>query len=206
MGKPPTKAKPGKATAKAPTKAAPSWPAFTVKRWAIARLKPYDRNARTHPEKQLAQLRASLQKYGRTIPMLVREDGTIIAGHGRLEAAKLEGYKHAPVIVAIGWSEQQCREYTLADNRIALNSGWDGDILGAELKELNELGLDLKAIGFSDSELAKFNPLNSDGTVNAEPELKAMFQILVDCVDEAEQLKLLTTMQADGVKCRALIA
>ena len=194
-------AKPDSKPAKAPT--TPSWPAFTVKRWPVSRLKPYARNARTHPEKQIAQLRASLKKYGWTMPLLVREDGTLIAGHGRLEAATQEGYKHCPVIVAKGWSEQQCREYTLADNRIALNSGWDGKMLGAELNELRDLGLDLKAIGFSDSELNRFNPL-SEGS--EELELKAVYQILIDCTDEAEQLELLTTLQANGTKCRALLA
>lgn len=200
MGKLATKpAAPSKASAKAPV-----WPAYTVKKWSIGKLKPYDRNARTHPEKQIAQLRASLKNYGWTMPLLVREDGVLIAGHGRLEAAIQEGYKHAPVIVAIGWSEQQCREYTLADNRIALNSGWDGKKLGAELKELSLAGLDLKAIGFSDSELNRFNPLNADG--GPELQLKAVYQILIDCADEAEQLKILTALQADGTKCRALIA
>lgn len=202
MAKPDSKStKPAKASAKAVK--TPTWPAYTVKRWLISKLKPYDRNARTHPEKQIAQLRASLQKYGWTMPLLVREDGIIIAGHGRLEAAIQEGYKHAPVIIATGWSEQQCREYTLADNRIALNSGWDGKMLGAELNELRDLGLDLKAIGFSDSELNRFNPLTEG---SPELELKAVFQILIECADEAEQLKLLTTLQADGTKCRALIA
>lgn len=186
--------------------ALPPWHGYTVKKWKIERLKPYERNARTHPPKQIAQIRASLREFGWTQPLLVREDGTIIAGHGRLEAAIAEGYTHAPVIVAVGWDDKQCRDYTLRDNRIALNSGWDGKLLGAELADLKSLGTDLKAIGFSESELARYNPLGGVDGLAAQVELQSLYQILIECADEAQQLALLTKMQADGIKCRALIA
>src|SRR5262245_5892947 len=127
--------------------AEPKWPAYAVVKKPLSWLKPYERNARTHSDAQIAQLRGSLKRFGWTIPVLAREDGTIIAGHGRVEAAKREGLTECPVIIASGWSEEQCRAYTLADNRIALNSGWDDEILGLELADLSGIGMDLPELG-----------------------------------------------------------
>jgi DNA modification methylase len=126
-----------------------------VERWRLDRLKPYARNARKHPPQQIEQLREAMRTYGWTVPILVREDGTIIAGHARYEAGRAEGYTEAPVIIARGWSEQQCRAYTIADNRIALNSAWDEDVLKLELGELSALGIDLEPLGFGLNELGQ---------------------------------------------------
>jgi ParB-like chromosome segregation protein Spo0J len=126
-----------------------------VERWPLERLKPYARNARKHPPQQIEQLREAMRTYGWTVPILAREDGTIIAGHARYEAGRAEGYAEAPVIVARGWSEEQCRSYTLLDNRIALNSGWDEDLLKLELGELSALGIDLEPLGFGLNELGQ---------------------------------------------------
>ena len=144
------------------------WPAYTVERKPLAWLKPNAKNARTHSKEQLAQLRSSIKEFGWTVPVLAREDGTIIAGHGRIDAAKLEGITEAPVIIATGWTEQQCRAYALADNRIALNSGWDTDLLGAELIDLGGLGVDLGGIGFSPQELNEY--LNPNGGGLTDPD------------------------------------
>jgi DNA modification methylase len=133
----------------------PAWPAFEVERWAIDRLKPYANNARQHSAKQLEQIRGAMRSYGWTTPILAREDGTIIAGHARWEAGKLEGFTEVPVIVARGWTDEQCRAYTLADNRIALNGAWDEDVLKLELGELSALGIDLEPLGFELAELGK---------------------------------------------------
>ena len=130
------------------------WPAYTVVRKPVDWLKPYERNARTHSEAQIEQLRGSLKQFGWTVPVLAREDGTIIAGHGRVEAAKAEQMTECPVVIAAGWTEEQCRAYALADNRIALNSGWDEALLGLEIAELVDLGIDLVALGFEAEELA----------------------------------------------------
>ena len=130
------------------------WPAYTVERKPMAWLKPYAKNARTHGKAQIEQIRGSLKQFGWTIPVLAREDGTIIAGHGRVEAGKLEGIAEVPVIIATGWTETQCRAYALADNRVALNSGWDEQLLGVELQELSGLGIDLGTLGFDAVELA----------------------------------------------------
>jgi ParB/Sulfiredoxin domain len=133
----------------------PAWPAYEVERWRLERLKPYVRNARKHPPQQIEQLRQAMRSYGWTVPILAREDGTIIAGHARYEAAKAEGFPAAPVIVARGWTEEQCRAYALADNRIALNSAWDEDVLKLEPGELSALGTDLEPLGFGLNELGR---------------------------------------------------
>jgi DNA modification methylase len=133
---------------------APAWPADHVERWPLTRLIPYARNARTHSDAQVAQIAASIREWGWTTPVLVDEAGTIIAGHGRVLAARQLGITEAPVIIARGWTEAQRRAYTLADNKLALNAGWDEDLLKLELGELRADGFDLGLIGFSDDDLA----------------------------------------------------
>ncbi len=116
----------------------------------MADLSPYVKNARTHPQEQVNQIAASMERFGFTIPMLVAENGTIIAGHGRLMAAAQLGMAEVPVMVARGWSDEDRRLYTLADNRLAETSEWDPETLQVEWDELNALGLgdDLSMIGF----------------------------------------------------------
>ena len=106
-----------------------AWPAAQVEMWQVADLVPYARNARQHPADQIDQIAASMQRFGFTIPMLVAEDGTIIAGHGRLMAAAQLGLAEVPVMVARGWTEEDRRLYTLADNRLAEIAEWDPEML-----------------------------------------------------------------------------
>lgn len=125
------------------------WPADRVERRAVDALIPYARNARTHSDEQVAQIAASIREWGWTMPVLVGEDGGIIAGHGRVLAARRLGLADVPVMVAAGWSEEQRRAYVLADNQIAINAGWDKAMLSAELGDLADLGVDMEAFGFS---------------------------------------------------------
>ncbi len=125
------------------------WPASEVHIVDIAKLVPYARNARTHTPNQIAQIAESIKRFGFTIPVLVAEDRTIIAGHGRVLAAKELGLAEVPVMIAIGWTDAERRAYTIADNQIALNAGWDQDILIAELTDLGGFGFDPGSIGFS---------------------------------------------------------
>jgi len=125
-----------------------AWPADQVERWPIDRLIPYVRNARTHSEGQVGQIAASIREWGWTNPVLVDEDGPIIAGHGRVLAARKLRIPDVPVMVATGCSDAQKRAYTIADNKLTLNGGWDDDLLGLELGELEVLGFDLDLIGF----------------------------------------------------------
>jgi len=130
------------------------WPAEKIEMWDVDDLEPYARNARTHPEEQIEQIMGSMKRFGFTIPMLVVEDGTIIAGHGRLEAAKRLGYSEVPVMVARGWTEEMARAYTIADNRLAETSEWDVETLRFELEDLglDDTGL-LFDMGFAGGDL-----------------------------------------------------
>lgn len=126
------------------------WPADKVERRPIEALVPYVNNARTHSDEQVAQIAASMKEWGWTNPVLVDETGMIIAGHGRVLAARKLGLAEVPVMVAEGWTEAQKKAYVLADNQLALNAGWNAELLSTELKGLGELGFDLELIGFGD--------------------------------------------------------
>ena len=113
------------------------WPADKVERWAIDRLIPYAKNARTHTDAQVAAIAASIKEWGWTTPALVGEDGGLIAGHARILAARQLGIAEIPVMVAAGWSEAQKRAYVLADYQLAITgSGWDPELLRLELGEM----------------------------------------------------------------------
>ena len=116
-------------------------------------LVPYARNARTHSEAQVAEIAGSIREFGFVNPVLIAEDGTLIAGHGRVLAARLLGMDTVPTITLTGLSDNQRRALVLADNRIALNAGWDESLLALELGDLKEAGFDLGIMGFEDGEL-----------------------------------------------------
>jgi len=131
-------------------------------------LSPAKRNARTHSKRQIEQLMASIRQFGFTSPVLVDDDGRIVAGHGRVEAAKRVGLEGVPTIALSHLTKDELRAYAIADNRLALNAGWDEDLLKMEFGELEalELNFDLEITGFSTSEIDIM--LESD----AEPEIK----------------------------------
>lgn len=131
------------------------WPADRVERRSVASLVPYARNARTHSADQVRQIAASIREFGWTVPVLVDEEGTIIAGHGRVLAAQELGIVEVPVMVAVGWTDEQRRAYTLADNQIALNSGWDQELLRVEIGDLKGADFDVGLIGFDEEAVAK---------------------------------------------------
>lgn len=133
-----------------------NWPADKVERRKVKALLPYARNARTHSDAQVEQIARSVEEFGWTVPVLVDEDGTIIAGHGRVLAAKKLGLAEVPVMVATGWTDAQRRAYVVADNQLALNAGWDEDLLRGELTAIGNLGFDLGLTGFDDEQLASF--------------------------------------------------
>src|SRR6266849_3868124 len=121
--------------------------------WPLDRLVPSARNARTHSDAQVAEIAGSIRAFGFTNPILVGEDGDVVAGHGRLAAARQLGLMEVPVIPLRGLTELQRRQLVLADNRIALNAGWDVDMLHLELRDLSALGADLSVLGFTAKEL-----------------------------------------------------
>jgi len=156
-----------------------SWPADKVERWSIDRLVPYARNARTHSEAQIEQVAASIREWGWTNPVLVAEDGGIIAGHCRVLAGRQLGLAEVPVMLATGWSEAQKRAYVLADNQLALNAGWNPELLRLELSELKELDFDLGLIGFDDAQLAALtaNPGLTDPDEVPEPPVEPISKL-----------------------------
>jgi len=134
------------------------WPADRVERRKISDLIPYARNSRTHSDEQVSQIAASIREWGWTMPILVDEKGNVIAGHGRILAANKLGIDEAPCMTADGWSEAKRRAYVIADNKLALNAGWDDEMLRVEFGELRDLEFDLSLTGFDDSEIDALFP------------------------------------------------
>ena len=128
---------------------------LTITYRPIGELIPDPRNARTHPKRQIEQLKASIKEFGYTNPILADPEGRIIAGHGRLQAAKAMGIALVPTITLSGLSETQKRALRIADNKIALNAGWDLEILQQEFGELASIDLDIDPTltGFSTGEI-----------------------------------------------------
>lgn len=118
---------------------------------SIDDLKPYDKNSRTHSIDQINQIVTSIKRFGWTNPILLDNDNGIIAGHGRLEAAKVMGLSEVPTIKLSDLTDDQRRAYIIADNKLALNAGWDDEILKMELQDIPDA--ELSAIGFSPDEL-----------------------------------------------------
>jgi DNA modification methylase len=144
------------------------WPKQAIERWPIDRLVPYARNARTHSDAQIAQIAASIREWGWTNPVLVDGAGGIIAGHGRVAAARKLEIAEVPVIVADGWTEAQKRAYVLADNQLALNAGWDAELLRLEVADLRDMGADLALIGFGEGELAEMFAGKTEGLTDPD--------------------------------------
>ena len=141
----------------------------------IASLIPYARNARTHSEAQVALIAGSIREYGFTNPVLVDGDNGIIAGHGRVLAARKLGLASVPVIELAHLSESQRRAYILADNRLAEAAGWDKEMLALEAADLSELGVDLATLGFEAAEIdALLNAGAPDPREEATPEPPAV--------------------------------
>jgi hypothetical protein len=124
-----------------------------IEHWTLDRLVPYERNARTHSAEQVAQISASIQEFGFTNPILVASDNGIIAGHGRLQAARELAMDTVPVVVLDHLTPAQRRAYVLADNKLALNAAWDVDMLASEIDELQAVEFDLSLLGWSADEL-----------------------------------------------------
>ena len=146
MTKPISIAKPDLATPTAPARD------FVVR--SVADLKPYDRNSRTHSEAQIAQIAASISEFGFTNPVLIDEQDTIIAGEGRMLAAKKLKMPMVPCVVLAGLTEAQKAAYVIADNKLGLGAGWDSETLEAELDRLATLDFDLTLTGFSEVEIS----------------------------------------------------
>ena len=153
----------------------------------VRSLKSYKRNARTHSKHQVKQIAASIERFGFLNPVLIGDDLTIIAGHGRVEAAKWLGLKTAPTLMLSHLNEAERRAYVLADNKLALNAGWDREMLAIELQGLVDLQFDVELTGFS---LAEIDLVIDDAT-EADPEA-------ADLVDDVRPLPNPVTVSRKG--------
>lgn len=134
----------------------------------VADLIPYARNSRTHSDEQVAQIAASIREFGFTNPILTDGENGIIAGHGRLQAARKLGLTEVPTIPLEGLSEAQKRAYVIADNKLALNAGWDIELLSSEIAGLGEDGFDLSLLGFNENELAALLAEKTEGLTDPD--------------------------------------
>lgn len=153
---------------------------------------PYARNARTHSREQVQQICGSIKEFGFMNPVIVSEDGVIVCGHGRVMAAQRLGLTKVPCIVESHLTEAQKRAYILADNRIALNAGWDSEMMQIELSELKEQDFDLDSLGFSDNEVeyfmkgGAFAQMDDAGALDVDEEEDGEKEVEVD--EESESI------------------
>lgn len=187
------------------------WPADKVERRAVADLNPYAGNARTHSKAQVGQIARSIEQFGFTIPVLIDETGTIIAGHGRVLAALQLGLTEVPVMVAEGWSDAQRKAYVILDNKLGLNSDWDVALLSKELGEIKSSGFALEDIGFSAVELSELLPggpialPGGDGIEDAPAsKYNEQYGVIVVCAGEAEQKSVYERLTGLGLTCRVV--
>jgi ParB-like chromosome segregation protein Spo0J len=164
---------------------------------------PYARNARTHSEAQIKQIAAAMREFGWTNPVLLDEQDGIIAGHGRILAAELLKLEdNIPCIVLPGLSDTQKSAIVISDNKIALNAGWDNDMLLMELGDITEEGFNLQVLGFSTQEM--------DALLGVKPEMddaagadssdayKEQYAVMVICKSEPDQERIYNELQAAG--------
>lgn len=164
---------------------------------------PYALNSRTHSDEQVAQLAASIREFGFTNPVLIDEQNNLIAGHGRLLAARKLKLADVPAVVVTGLDDRKRRALVIADNKLALNSGWDMDAL---LVEMQELGSDYGLLmGFSEKELLDmFKADIEDDVLPEQKELKSTYEVAVECENETEQETVFNLLTREGYKCRIL--
>ena len=178
-----------------------------IKHLPVDSLVPYAQNARTHSEDQVSQIAASIEEFGFTNPVLVDGAAEIIAGHGRVLAALQLGLDKVPCIVLGHLTKAQKRAYVLADNKLALNAGWDDVLLSAGLIEVGDLGVDLALTGFSERELRNFgvgaDDINGAGAGSVEIGADRNL-LLIECEDESALSALFEEMSERGLQCKVL--
>jgi len=173
-----------------------------IEQLKVGDLIPYVNNSRTHSDEQVMQVASSIKEFGFTNPILIDNDGGIIAGHGRLLAAKKLDIDEVPCIRLGYLSEAQRKAYVIADNKLALNSGWDNDLLKIELMQLDSIDFDLNLTGFDLSELANiFDPVTEEIELK-EQTYSETFNIIIECDDEQNQESIYNELQEKGYKCQ----
>ena len=177
-----------------------------IELWKISDLLPYARNSRTHSDSQIAKVAASIKEFGFTSPILIKSSGEIIAGHCRLEASRKLKLDSVPCIVLDHLTDIQARAYVIADNQLALNAGWDEEMLKLEIEDLREADFDLDLLGFDENDMSELNDEpESDEDDDIEPvQIKSMFEIVVVCSDESNQEQVYKKLTEEGYQCRVL--
>ena len=172
-----------------------------IEKISIDKLIPYANNARTHSDEQVAQIAASIREFGFNNPVLIAEDDTIIAGHGRVMAAQKLNLSEVPFLRLSHLTETQRKAYILADNKLALNAAWDVDLLKLEIQDLMSEKFAVELTGFDLQELAKILDDQEDLELNEE-KYSEVFNVIVECSDETEQEKVFNRLDSEGYKCR----
>ena len=187
--------------------------ALSIKYVPTAELIPYAMNSRTHSERQVAQIAASIKEFGFTNPVLTDESGSIIAGHGRIEAANLLSLAEVPTISLLNLSEAQKKAYVIADNKLALNAGWNDELLKVELEALSDLDFNLEILGWDtlpdfngDIDYSILEEDSFEGEVDLmSSEVKKAIQIEFESQDYDEATELIKFWRSQGAYVGALI-
>ena len=175
---------------------------YKYKIMPVEDLMPYENNSRTHNEEQIDQVVASIKEFNFTNPILIDEQNGIVAGHGRLMAANKLGMREVPCIVMSGLTEAQKKAYVIADNQLALNAGWDLDMLKLEIEALDELEFDIALLGFDDDFLNLLNDDPEDISELKEEEYSEKFSLIINCDDELHQEVTFKKLKSEGYKCQ----
>ena len=179
----------------------------SIKKVKVSDLIPYVNNSRTHSDEQVLQIAASIKEFGFLNPVIIDADNGIIAGHGRVMAAKKLGLDEVPCIDASHLSEAQKKAYIIADNKLALNAGWDDEILRIEFDALKELDFDIDLLGFDDSEINNIFGIIDDD--ESEQELddindETKYLLLIEYDNEQQLEKAFNEAQEKGFKCKII--
>lgn len=170
---------------------------YSIKR--IIDLVPYAKNSRTHSKKQIKQIAASIKEFGFTNPVLIDEKGGIIAGHGRIMAAKEVGLESVPTITITGLSAVQKRALIISDNKLALNAGWDTGMLSGEIDDLKDDGYDISILGLEDDE---FKSEEKEDYLSVEDSIK--FILMVEFDNEQQIEESFEHYKKRGHKCKII--
>jgi len=185
------------------TATAPTILAEAIVRVPTTLLVPYGSNARSHSADQIAAIARSIAEFGFNNPILVAADNTVIAGHARLEAARLLDLDSVPVVYLPHLTDAQRRAYILADNQLALNAGWDMAMLASECEALAHEGIDLALLGFNDADLRRIERIGAEGDAPPNPGAPR-FQLIVEFDTDEQLAHELDALQARGFRCKRL--
>ena len=175
-----------------------------IKQLSVDDLIPYAKNSRTHSAEQVAQIAASIREFGFTNPVLIDSEGGIIAGHGRVQAARKLGMTEVPCIMLDNLTELQKQAYIIADNKLALNAGWDDELLKIELQDLHAQDFDMGLLGFDAQELSEAMGLDDVDEVEKDIDSSDKFQLLIEYETESQLQRAFDEIKAKGLTCKII--